>query len=157
MPLAVGTPAPDFTLKSKNESGLVEVTLSDNFGHRPSVLLFFPAAFTGVCTQEMCDLSGGLHGFGENVAVYGISTDSPFAQEGWAKASNITVTLLSDYALKVTRAYDVVLEDLIGLGPAAARAAFVVDAAGTVVYSERTPTPLELPNFEAIRAVLAGL
>jgi len=86
MPIKVGSKAPDFTLKSKAASGLVDVKLSDNFGKKNTVLLFFPAAFTGVCTQEMCEISAGLGQYGRlNAAVIGISIDTPFAQEAWAK------------------------------------------------------------------------
>ena len=60
MPIAVGSKAPDFSLKSKNASGIVDIKLSDSLGKKNTVLLFFPLAFTGVCTQEMCDISGGL-------------------------------------------------------------------------------------------------
>ena len=60
MPIKVGSKAPDFTLKSKSDSGLVDVKLSANFGQKNTVLLFFPAAFTGVCTKELCDITAGL-------------------------------------------------------------------------------------------------
>ena len=63
MAIKAGSKAPDFTLKSKQASGLVDVKLSDNFGKKNTVLLFFPAAFTSVCTKEMCDLSGGLNAY----------------------------------------------------------------------------------------------
>src|SRR5579884_860211 len=97
MPLAVGTQAPDFTLKSKNASGLVDVKLSDNFGKKNTVLLFFPLAFTGVCTSEMCDISAGLNAYtGMNADVIGVSVDSPFAQEAWAQKEKIGITLASD-------------------------------------------------------------
>src|SRR5690606_7393767 len=59
MALSAGTKAPDFTLKTKTAEGLSDIKLSDNFGKRNTVILFFPLAFTGVCTQEMCDVSGG--------------------------------------------------------------------------------------------------
>ena len=82
MAIPVGSKAPDFTLKSKQASGLVDVTLSSAFGKRNTVLLFFPAAFTGVCTQEMCDLSAGLTAYrGLNADVVAVSVDTPFAQE----------------------------------------------------------------------------
>src|SRR5205807_3638459 len=97
MALAVGTKAPDFTLKSKQASGLVDVKLSENFGKKNTVLLFFPAAFTSVCTQEMCELSAGLHGYsGLNANVVAVSVDTPFAQEAWAQKEKINLTLASD-------------------------------------------------------------
>lgn len=158
MALQTGVQAPDFTLKTKTAEGLVDVKLSDNFGKKNTVLLFFPGAFTGVCTQELCDVSSGLGAYQELEAeVYGISCDSAFAQEAWAKANGIGVTLLSDYAHKVVAAYDVVLPDLVGLGPSSKRAAFVIDKAGVIRYSEETPTPLEMPSFDKVKETLAGL
>jgi glutaredoxin-dependent peroxiredoxin len=158
MALAIGAQAPDFTLKTKTEDGLVDVTLSSAHGSKNTVLLFFPAAFTGVCTQEMCDVSGGLSAYADlDANVYGISPDSPFALEAWAKASGITITLLSDYQKEVVKAYDVVLPDLVGLGMGSQRAAFVIDKQGVIRYSEATPTPLELPDFAKIHETLKGL
>jgi peroxiredoxin len=159
MPLSVGTKAPDFTLRTMTADGLADWTLSDNFGKRNTVLLFFPAAFTAPCTQELCDVSQGL-GFrpGAETQVVGISVDSPFGQDGWAKAKGITIPLLSDYARKVIHAYEVVLADFAGTGgEAAARAAFVIDKQGVIRHSEQTPTPKDLPDFSAIQAVLSSL
>jgi peroxiredoxin len=122
------------------------------------VLLFFPLAFTGVCTQEMCDISGGLSAYGPlNAAVYGISVDSPFALEAWANKEKITLPLLSDLNKQVIKLYDVVFPLLAGVGDTAARAAFVIDKQGTIVYSEQTPSPKDLPDFEAVKAALAKL
>jgi peroxiredoxin len=158
MPLKIGTSAPDFTLKSKTAQGLDDVKLSDNFGKKNTVLLFFPLAFTGVCTTEFCDVSGGISAYESlNAEVYGISIDSPFAQEAWAKQEKITTKLLSDLNKTVTQAYDVVFPGLAGIGDTAARAAFVVDKNGTIVHAEQTATPKDLPNFEAVKAALAKL
>lgn len=158
MALSVGSKAPDFTLRSMTAEGLVDVKLSDNFGSKNTVLLFFPAAFTGVCTEQMCDMTAGLGDFGGvDAVVYGISADTPFAQAEWAKKSSISVQLLSDYQKETIEAYDVVLPDLVGLGKGSQRAAFVIDKEGIVRYSEQTPTPLEKPNAEAIMSALQGL
>ena len=158
MPIKTGTSAPDFTLKTKTANGLEEVKLSDNFGQRNTVLLFFPLAFTGVCTAEMCDVSGGISSYETlNAAVYGISVDSPFAQEAWAQKEKITVKLLSDLNKTVIKAYDVVFPNLAGVGDTAARAAVVIDKKGTVIHVEQTPTPKDLPNFDAVQGVLAKL
>ncbi len=158
MAIAVGSKAPDFTLKSKQPDGLVDVRLSDNFGKRNTVLLFFPLAFTSVCTKEMCDVTAGLNEFQKlDAAVIGISVDSPFAQEAWAQKERIGITLASDLNKTTAKAYGVLLDDLLGLGSVSARAAFVIDKAGIVQYSEQTPTPKDLPNFDAIKATLARL
>lgn len=156
MPLAVGAKAPDFTLKTKAADGLKDVKLSDNFGRKPTVLLFFPLAFTGGCTREMCDQTAGLGEYEQlGAAVVAISVDSPFAQEAWAKANAIKVTLLSDLNKTVTKAYDVVFP-MAGIGDTAARAAFVVGRDGTIKYAEQTPTPKEMPNFAAVKAALVN-
>lgn len=158
MALAPGTPAPDFTLRTSGPEGLADYTLSANFGKKNTVILFFPAAFTGVCTDELCDVSGGLGGYAElDADVVAISADTPFAQAEWAKQNKISVTLLSDYQHQTIEAYDVVLPDLVGLGPGSKRAAFVVDKEGIIRYSEATPTPLDLPDFAAIQSTLKGL
>jgi len=155
MAISVGTKAPDFTLKTKRGEDLKDIKLSENFGKKKSVLLFFPLAFTGVCTKEMCDVSSGLSAYEKlDAAVYGISVDSPFAQEAWAEKEKIQVPLLSDLNKEVSKAYGTLLPDLIGLGSVSARAAFVIDKAGVIQYSEQTPTPLELPNFEKIKSTL---
>ena len=158
MALSVGSKAPDFTLRSMTADGLADVKLSDNFGSKNTVLLFFPAAFTGVCTEQMCDMTAGLGDFGGvDAVVYGISADTPFAQAEWAKKSSMSVQLLSVYQKETIEAYDVVLPDLVGLGKGSQRAAFVIDKEGVVRYSEQTPTPLEKPNAEAIMSALKSL
>ena len=158
MPLPIGSLAPDFSLKSKNPQGLKDVSISEHRGQKNLVILFFPLAFTGVCTQEMCDISNGLSTYSDlGAEVIAISVDSPFTLEAWAKQEGITITLASDLNKTTAAAYGVLLPDLIGLGSVSARAAFVIDKAGVIQYSEQTPTPKELPNFEAIKSVLATL
>ncbi|MBM3835722.1 MAG: redoxin domain-containing protein [Verrucomicrobia bacterium] len=158
MAIPSGSKAPDFTLKSKNASGLTDIKLSNNFGKKNTVLLFFPLAFTSVCTSEMCDVTAGLAQYSNlNADVIGVSVDSPFAQEAWAQKEKIGITLASDLNKKTAEAYGTLLPDLIGLGAVSARAAFVIDKNGTVQYSEQTPTPKELPNFDAIRDTLGKL
>jgi glutaredoxin-dependent peroxiredoxin len=157
MAIPVGSHAPDFTLKSKTPAD-VEVKLSNNHGKKNTVLLFFPLAFTSVCTKEMCDITAGLGDYSSlNADVIGISVDSPFAQAAWAQKENIKITLASDLNKTVIKAYDVVFPMLAGVGDTAARAAFVIDKNGVVQYSEKTPTPKDLPNFEAVKAALAKL
>ncbi|MDQ6633120.1 MAG: redoxin domain-containing protein [Verrucomicrobiota bacterium] len=158
MAIKVGTKAPDFTLKSKNATGLSDIKLSNNFGKKNTVLLFFPAAFTGVCTSEMCDITAGLSQYADlNAEVIGISVDSPFAQEAWAKQEKIGFTLASDLNKQVIKDYDVVFPMLAGAGDTAARAAIVIDKKGVVQYSEQTATPKDLPNFNAVKEALAKL
>lgn len=158
MALPVGSKAPDFTLKTKTASGLEDASLSAQLGKSNTVLVFFPLAFTSVCTQELCDLSAGLEAYQNlNATVIGISVDSPFAQEAWAKQENISIPLASDLNKEVTKAYDVLFPGIAGIGDSSARAAFIVDKEGVIQYSEQTPTPKDLPDFEAIKARLAEL
>ena len=158
MAINVGTKAPDFSLKSKQTTGLVDVKLSDNFGKKNTVILFFPLAFTGVCTQEMCDITAGLSHYASlNADVIAISVDSPFAQEAWAQKEKIAIVLASDLNKETAKAYGVLLPDLAGLGSVSARAAFVIDKGGTIRYAEQTATVKDLPNFNAIKESLAKL
>lgn len=157
MALSVGTKAPDFTLKSKSPAD-VEVKLSNNFGKKNTVLLFFPLAFTGVCTTEMCDVTAGLSAYADmNADVIAVSVDSPFAQAAWAQKEKIGITLASDLNKATTKAYDVLFPMLAGVGDTSARAAFVIDKSGVIQYSEQTATPKDLPNFNAVKDVLAKL
>jgi glutaredoxin-dependent peroxiredoxin len=157
MPLTTGTQAPAFILKSKKADGLVDVTIPT--AGKATVLLFFPLAFTGVCTTEMCSVSQGLDAYGDLGAdVIGISVDSPFAQEAWARQSGINITLVSDLNKEVTNAYGVLFKGIGGgIGDSSARAAFVIDKSGVIQYAEQTPTPKDLPNFDAVKAALAAL
>ena len=158
MAISVGSKAPDFTLKSKTASGLVDVKLSENFGKKNTVLLFFPLAFTGVCTQELCDITAGLNAYsGMNADVIAVSVDSPFAQEAWAQKEKIGVKIVSDLNKETTKAYGVLFPMLAGVGDTSARAAFVIDTNGVVQYSEQTATPKDLPDFAAVNEALAKL
>jgi len=158
MAISIGSKAPDFTLKSMSSGELGDVQLSANYGKKNTLLLFVPLAFTGVCTQELCDISGGLDAYSDlNANVIAISVDSPFAQAQWAEKENISITLASDLNKKPAADYGVLLDDLLGLGSVSARAAFVIDKEGTVQYAEQTETPKDLPNFDAIKEALSKL
>ena len=158
MAISIGSKAPDFTLKSMSSGELGDVQLSANYGKKNTLLLFVPLAFTGVCTQELCDISGGLDAYSDlNANVIAISVDSPFAQAQWAEKENISITLASDLNKKTAADYGVLLDDLLGLGSVSARAAFVIDKEGTVQYAEQTETPKDLPNFDAIKEALSKL
>ena len=92
-----------------------------------------------------------------NADVIACSVDSPFAQEAWAKQNSIGVPIVSDLNKQTAAAYGVLLPDLVGLGSVSARAAFVIDKGGVIQYAEQTPTPKELPNFNAVKETLATL
>jgi glutaredoxin-dependent peroxiredoxin len=163
MPLAVGTKAPDFTLSTKTADGPRQIKLSDNVGKKNTLLLFFPMAFTGTCTTEMCDVSSGLSAYSNmNAAVYGISGDNPFAQEAWAQKEKIAVPLLSDYEHQVAKAYDVMYDSFLpqmnlGMGGVPKRSAFIIDKNGVIQYAESNDDARQLPNFDKIKAKLMEL
>jgi peroxiredoxin len=163
MALAVGTKAPDFSLPTKTDDGPKQIKLSDNFGKTNTLLLFFPMAFTGTCTTEMCNLSPDLPSYsGLNAEVYGISGDNPFAQEAWAKKENISVTLLSDYEHTVAKDYDVMYDSFLpqinlGMSGVPKRSAFIVDRNGVIQYAESNDDAKALPDFDKIKAKLAEL
>jgi peroxiredoxin len=157
MAIAKGTQAPAFTLNRKTAEGLETHSLADNLGKKRTVLLFFPLSFTSVCQDELCSVSSGIGEYNDlNAAVYGISVDSPFAQEAFAKAAGITVPLLSDFNKEVAAAYDVLYEELLGFKGVAKRSAFVIDTDGSVLFSWSSDDPKQLPPFEELRASLAS-
>lgn len=157
MALAKDSKAPLFSLKRKTADGLEDVALENNLGKKKTVLLFFPLAFTSVCQDELCSVSGGLSEYAElNADVWGISVDSPFAQEAFAEKAGISVPLLSDFNKEVSKAYDVQYADLLGLAGVAKRSAFVIDEDGVIRYSWSSDNPKDLPPFEEVQAALRG-
>jgi glutaredoxin-dependent peroxiredoxin len=163
MALSVGSKAPDFSLSTKDASGIRLVKLSDNFGKTNTLLLFFPMAYTSGCTTEMCDVTEGFGTYeGLNTAVFGISGDSPFSLEAWAKQEKIGIPLLSDYDHSVAKSYSVAYDSFnpaanLPMGGVAKRSAFVIDRQGVIQYSESSDNPKQLPNFGAIQAKLKEL
>ena len=163
MALKVGDKAPDFELSSKTAEGPKRIKLGSNFGKKNTVLLFFPMAFTGVCTKEMCEVSQGMNAYtGLNAEVLGISGDNPFAQAAWAEKEKISVPLLADYEHKVAQAYGIAYDSFLpqknlGMAGVAKRSAFIIDKQGVIRYAESSDDPAQLPNFEKIKAALATL
>ena len=163
MAIQVGDKAPDFTLVTKTAEGPQLVKLSDLVGKSNIVLLFVPMAFTGVCTTELCDVSGGIGEYESlDAKVFGISGDNPFAQEAWAQKSGITLPLLSDYEHAVAKAYGVAYDQFLPeanliMGGVAKRSAFVIDKEGVVRFVDVKEHPKDLPDFAAVKATLQGL
>ncbi|HEX8372979.1 MAG TPA: redoxin domain-containing protein [Chthoniobacterales bacterium] len=163
MALLIGDKAPDFTLPTKTDDGFQSVTLSAAFGKKNTLILFFPMAFTGVCTTEFCSVSQGLEAYESvNAEVVGISGDSPFALDAWAEKEGIKIPLLSDYEHTVAKAYGVAYESFLPqlglpMGGVAKRAAFIVDKFGIIQYAQVNEDARDLPDFSAISAKLADL
>ena len=155
MSVDVGAQAPDFTLTNQDRK---PVTLSEELTKGAVVLAFFPGAFSGTCTKEMCtfrDSTGDLDKVGANVL--GVSTDTFFALKGWADAEKLNFPLLSDYNKEVIARYDVVNPDMVGLKNIARRAVFVIDRTGVVRHREILDDARNEPDYDKIKEALATL
>lgn len=151
----VGTQAPDFTLLNQDRQ---PVQLSDAVKRGPVVLAFFPAAFSRVCTKEMCTFRDAFQQLGNlSATVFGISVDTFFSLKAWANEQQLTFSLLSDFNKEVITKYDVRNEDLYGLKGVAKRAVFIVDQSGSVRYREVLDDPTKEPNYAQLKEALAGL
>ena len=154
MATQVGESAPEFTLKNAD---MEDVSLTD-FSGKKVVLLFVPLAFSGPCTQELCDISAGIIAYDDlGAQVLGISVDSPFSLKAWAEKEGITIPLLSDFNKEVSAAYGAQFDDLLGFKGVAKRSAFVLDSEGVIRYASVSDDPKQLPDFEAIKACLQTL
>jgi glutaredoxin-dependent peroxiredoxin len=153
MAVEVGSEAPDFTLMNQDRQ---PVTLSALRG-RPVVLAFFPAAFSSVCTKEVCTLDSLARLNHAHAQVYGISTDTFFALKAFHDAQRLTFPLLSDFNKQVIHEYGVVNEDMIGLKGIAKRAVFVLDPQGSVRHREVLDDARHEPDYEKVYSVLASL
>lgn len=147
--------APEFTLK---DTSLKDVSLSDFTGKRNVVLLFFPLAFSGVCTKELCTTRDNLKIYNSlNSEVIGISVDSTFALKAYKEAFNLNFTLLSDFNKEVSRKYDTLYEDYFGMKGVSKRSAFVIDKEGRIVHQEILEDSDKIPDLPKIQEVLADL
>ncbi len=153
MAVQVGQLVPDATLVSADRKA---VKLSELRG-KPTVLAFFPGAFTGVCTKEMCTFRDSMAKFNElRAAVIGISVDSPFAQKAFADQNKLNFTLLSDYNRQAVRAFDIEDRNFVnGLLPGVAkRSVFVLDKDGRVVYKWVSDDPTVEPPYAEVDAAV---
>ena len=154
MSVAVGSKAPDFTLPNQDRE---PVTLSQLRG-KPVVLAFFPAAFSSVCTKEMCTFRDSMAELGKaNAQVFGISVDTFFALKAFRDHEKLTFPLLSDFNKQAIRDYGVFNEDMIGLKGIAKRAVFVLDRDGVVRHREVLEDARNEPDYEKVFSVLAAL
>ncbi len=155
MTLQNGVDAPDFTLKTKTPDGLEDVCLSEHKGQQNVVLLFFPFAFTGVCTEEACSVRDDLSAYDDlDAKVYGISVDSPFAQEAMSLKESLNFPLLSDFNKTVSSEYGVLYDNFIGFEGVSKRSAFVISKDGKIAYSWSSDDPKQLPDFSLIKQAL---
>ncbi|HZT78090.1 MAG TPA: peroxiredoxin [Vicinamibacterales bacterium] len=149
-----GSQAPDFTLMNQDRQ---PVTLSAQRG-QPVVLAFFPAAFSSVCTKELCTFRDSLAKLNAARAqVYGISVDTFFTLKAYQEAQQLTFPLLSDFNKDVIRQYGVFNEDMIGLKGIAKRAVFVLDKNGIVRYREVLDDARNEPNYDKVLGAVASL
>jgi len=154
--LKSGDKAPDFKLFNTEKQ---EISLSDLHKGKSLVVLFFPLAFTGVCTAELCSLRDDIAAYDSlNANVVGISVDSLFTLEKFKAEQNLNFPLLSDFNKEAATAYEAIYGDFVlGMKGVAKRSAFVVDQQGTIQYAEVLASAGDLPNFEAVKAALANL
>jgi glutaredoxin-dependent peroxiredoxin len=153
MALQKGDKAPEFLLYNTEKK---PITLQDILGGK-IVLAFFPGAFTGVCTKEMCTFRDNFAQFidlGGNV--YGISVDGPAANYGFTTHNSLNFPILSDFTREVSKIYCGVHEDFWGVKgySVAKRSVFVIDRQGVISYAWITDNPGELPDFDAIKNAL---
>ncbi len=156
MSIQVGQKAPDFVLYDTDKN---KVSLSDQKG-KNVVLLFFPAAFSSVCTAEVCFMRDNMSSFNHSGAqVFGISVDTVFTLKKFKESENLNFSLLSDFNKETIQAYDVMYEvfPALEMRGVSKRAAVVIDKEGTVRYSEVCPTPGDQPDYKAIENVLGEL
>ena len=154
MSVDVGSKAPDFTLPNQDRAA---ITLSDELRKGPVVLAFFPGAFSGTCTSEMCTLRDATAELNKvNAQVLGVSTDTFFALKAWADAQTFTFPLLSDYNKEVIAKYGVVNPDMIGLKNIARRAVFVIDRSGVVRHREVLDDARNEPDYAKLKQAIAN-
>jgi peroxiredoxin len=154
MPLNPGDTAPSFTLY---DDEMKPFSLEEHLENGPVVLLFFPGAFTSVCTTELNTVSTTLPDYGD-AQVVGISTDSPFALAEFKKVNDFAFPLLSDHDAEVSAAYGAKYDnDFTGmkLDRVSKRAAFVVKQDGTVAYAEVLENAGNEPDYDAIKSALS--
>ncbi len=156
MPPSVGDPAPDFSLPAG--PGPDRITLSSFRGERPVVILFFPLAFSSVCTDELCAVGAELDGFQElDAQLLALSVDSPFVTRRFAREVGAGFPVLSDFNKEAMTAYGVVYDDFFGLRGVAKRSVFVVDREGVIRYVWVTEDADVLPDLAAVRDAVAAL
>jgi peroxiredoxin len=147
--------APDFTLKNTNNE---DVTLSDFKGEKNVVLLFFPLAFSKVCTKELCSTRDNLKIYNSlNSEVLAISIDSFFTLKAFKEANNLNFTLLSDFNKEVSANYNSLYDDYFGMKGVSKRSVFVIDKEGRIVHSEILEDSGKIPNLSKVQEILAGL
>jgi len=148
MSLQPGQPAPQFTLVS---SAKQKVSLSD-FKGKKVVLQFFPMAFTGTCTTQLCAMRDNFGYYdNSNAVILGVSVDSPFTLAKYKEEYNYQFELLSDFNKEVSTAYDCIYKEFVlGLKGVAKRAAFVIDEQQNIIYAEVLEVATDLPDFAAI-------
>lgn len=155
MSVSINEIAPDFKLQNTNKDF---VQLSDFKGERNVLILFYPLAFSGTCTAELCSTRDNLKIYESfNAEVLGISIDSFFVQKAFKDSQNLNFTILSDFNKTASESYGILYEDFYGMKGVSKRSAFVVDKKGVVKYAEVLEDASEIPNFNAIQEVLAGL
>lgn len=155
MTIEIGKNAPEFTLHDSDKN---KVSLSD-FKGKNVLLLFFPQAFTGVCTKELCSIRDGIAIYNNaNAQVLGISVDSVFTLAKFKEEQQYNFPLLSDFNKEVSTAYGSIYTDwILDMKGVSKRSAFIIDKEGIIRYAEVLESAGDIPNFDAIQQTLAEL
>lgn len=154
MSLNINDTAPQFTLKDSDGND----TSLQQFNGKPVVVLFFPLAFTGVCTKELCSVRDNMSTYEKlNAQVLAISVDSFFTLSQFKKQQNLNFPLLSDFNKDVSKAYGAYYDEFFGMHGVSKRSAFVVDKDGMIRYAEVLDKASDLPDFDKIQSVIEHL
>jgi peroxiredoxin len=155
MPAELNVKAPDFELQNNKGEA---VKLSEKLAAGPVVVIFFPLAFSGVCTEEMCEFRDNLSELNQLKAqLFAVSVDSRFALNAFAEKNNLEFPLLSDFNKEVSKAYGAQYETFLGLNGVAKRSAFVIDKEGVIRYRWVSEDAKVKPNLNEIREALKSL
>ena len=155
MPLVSGDKAPDFTLRN-SEKELINLK---QYRGKNVVLLFFPMAFTGVCTKELCSMRDSIGDYEQlDAQILAVSVDSVFTLGKWKEEQQFNFPMLSDFNKTVSKKYDTLYKDFVfEMKGVSKRSAFLIDKEGTIRYAEVLENAGEIPDFDALKAVLETL
>lgn len=155
MIIKTGDKAPDFTLSNTQNQ---KVSLSDFRNRKNVVLLFFPLAFSSVCTAELCQTRDEISVYEDlDAEIIAISVDSPYTLREFKKSNHLNFTMLSDFNKNISELYDALYENFYDMLGVSKRAAFVIDKNGKVQYSEVLENAGDMPDFEKLRSTLDRL
>lgn len=154
-PLQVGDQVPDFTCRLATATEIKDFRFSQALRQGPVVIVWFPLAFTGVCTAELCEVRDTLSQFNAlHATVYGASIDTPQTNRAFIQKEHLTFPILSDPNREVVGKFGIVADQVAGVKHVSKRSVFVADASGRVIHAWVSDDPERRPDFEAVRAAI---